>query len=313
MTLVLLFFWLVLAAAVLSPFETLGWWAGWGERPLRRQVEQATRYQGEQAPYYLVYFTGVAGFSGDFLARREHGLLKRLGDQIPGLEIVADVFPFSVNNNPLDGDRILRVLWSWLHRLRLHLPNNVFDVLIVVRNIFQFLVSADRRYGPLYNLGVAREVSRRLRQRGYRPGSGQMISVLAYSGGAQIAVGMAPYLQAELGCRLQVVSLGGVYSDDEGIEAVERVIDFRGHRDRWVPDLGRLLFPGRWRWLYFSAWNRARSKIAFRQAGNSTHVGSQDYFSRTQAPATCERVVEAIFSANRRKGSDGSLRQDGTS
>lgn len=293
--LIALFGLLLLVSALLSPFEAMGWWAGWTRRTLT-QVPSPPPDQGEVAPYYVVYFTGVAGFSGDFLARRERGFLERLEAELPGTEVICDVFPFSVNNNPLDGDRLLRNLWSWLQARRLALPNNVFDVLIVVRNMFQFLVSADRRYGPVYNLGVAREVARRLRQAGFPVGSGQTLYLLAYSGGAQIAVGAAPFLKQQLGCRVEIVALGGVFSDDEAIEQVDLVHSLRGSRDYWVPDLGALIFPGRWRFMPYSAWNRTRraGKIRHLCPGPTTHVGKDDYFSRNQVENTLPQVVRIL-------------------
>lgn len=283
--LLVLFCVLVFITAVLAPFEALGWWAGYGSRPLvpDEPFVAPVLPQAPEAPYYLVYLTGVAGFSGSFLARREEGFLERLRVRLPGAAVIHDVFPFSVNNNPLDGDRVLRGLWRWLHDRRLKLPNNVFDVLIVVRNIFQFLVSADPRYGPVYNLGVAREIARSLVSRGYRPGSGQPIYLVAYSGGGQIAVGAAPYLHENLRAPIRILALGGVFSDDPGVDAVDTLVRLRGTRDVWIPRLGALFYPGRWRLLFYSAWNRVvrQGRVTDRIIGPMRHVGRADYFSRS--------------------------------
>lgn len=283
--LLLLFCFLVFITAVLAPFEALGWWAGYGSRPLvpDEPFLEPVESSAPEAHYYLVYLTGVAGFSGSFLARREHGFLDRLRQRLPGAAVISDVFPFSVNNNPLDGDRLLRGLWSWLHARRLKLPNNVFDVLIVVRNIFQFLVSADPRYGPVYNLGVAREIARSLVSRGYRPGSGKPVYLVAYSGGGQIAVGAAPYLHENLRAPVRIVALGGVFSDDPGVQAVDSLVRLRGTRDVWIPGLGALFYPGRWRLLFYSAWNRVvrQGKVRDLVIGPMRHVGRADYFSRS--------------------------------
>jgi hypothetical protein len=273
-------FWIITFLVILaSPFETLGWWAGWTRprpRPLGKPAEEATP---ESA--FVVYLTGVAGFSGEFLSRRERGFLERLQARLPNLVIVDDVFPFSVNNNPLDGDRLFRWLWVFLQRWRLRIPNNIFDVLIIVRNVAQTLVSADPRYGPVYNLGVASELARSLVRRGYPPMQGRPIHIVAYSGGAQIGVGAAPYLKAQLGGPVRVISLGGVLTDDRGIEAVDRLVDFKGSRDHAMPALGWLLFPGRWRMLFFSPWNRARrqGKLRWLNCGPVAHIGGRDYFS----------------------------------
>lgn len=286
-----------------SPFETLGWYAGWTRSRAADEIPPPTDPEtGGDGPF-LVYLTGVAGFSGAFLARRERGFLDRLRARLPGLRVVDDVFPFSVNNNPLDGDRPLRALWNWLHQRRQRLPNNVFDVLIVIRNICQVLVSADPRYGPAYNGGVAREVARRLSAQGF-PVGGE-VTLLAYSGGAQIAVGMAPELRRLLGARIRVVSLGGVYTDDPGVASVLSITDLRGSRDWFVPAIGGLFYPGRWPWLASSVWNRWRRAGHFRilPCGPMLHVGRQDYFSRSArladgrsfADACADQVAAAVL------------------
>jgi hypothetical protein len=55
-------------------------------------------------------------------------------------------------------------------------------------------VSADKRYGPVYNLGVAKEVWRTLLRHGYRPGSNKPVTLIGTSGGGQVSVGSATYL-----------------------------------------------------------------------------------------------------------------------
>lgn len=269
------FFWLLsLWVALTSPFEALRWWAGWKKAS---PAAPANETEVQTGPF-VVYLTGVAGFSGDFLSRRERGFLKRLQERVPDLQIVDDVFPYSATNNPLDGDRLLRVLWVWLQKWRLRIPNNVFDLLIIMHNIGQTLVSSDRRYGPAYNSGVAAAVVQRLRQKGLHD---QPVHLVTYSGGAQIAVGIAPYLKQLLEVPIYVISLGGVYTDDPGIRAVDRVDDFKGTRDHIMPGLGWLLYPGRWRAAFFSPWNQARreGKLHWHACGPITHIGSTDYFS----------------------------------
>ncbi|MBX3171030.1 MAG: hypothetical protein KF760_26720 [Candidatus Eremiobacteraeota bacterium] len=272
------FFWLLsLLVALSSPFEALRWWAGWKKPPPEPLIAPEAPSQGP----FAVYLTGVAGFSGDFLSRRERGFLQRLQERVPGLQVVDDVFPYSATNNPLDGDRLLRALWVWLQKWRLKIPNNVFDLLIIMHNIGQTLVSSDRRYGPAYNSGVARAVAQRLRQKGFQK---QAVYLVAYSGGAQIAVGLAPHLKKILECPLYVISLGGVYTDDPGIRAVDHLYDFKGTRDHLMPSLGWLLYPGRWRAAFFSPWNQARrsGKMSWQACGPITHIGSGDYFSAKQ-------------------------------
>jgi hypothetical protein len=143
------------------------------------------------------------------------------------------------------------------------------------------LVSADPRYGPVYNLGVAREVARSLGRQGYPVHQGVPVYLLAYSGGAQIAVGIAPYLRDNLGARVVVLGLGAVLTDDPSITAVHRLVNLQGSADWVVPRLGQIFYPGRW--LPYSAFNRfvRQGRLEVKECGPIWHVGRRDYFSRS--------------------------------
>lgn len=263
---------ILLLPVLVAPFETAGWWTQRRQRHAVIPIRPAQAPAGTRAQ--LVYFTGVAGYSGEFLARREAALLQRIRESFPGLSIHSEVFPYSVNNNPLNGERAFARLWEWLHRWRLKLPNNVFDVLIVARNIGQLLVSADPRYGPVYNKGLAEVLRSRLDPR-------LPTIFLAYSGGAQMAIGAAgPYAQSHK-APLHLVALGGVFTDDPGIKHFESVTQLLGTQDRWVVKAGSLLFPGLWRWMFWSGWNRYLRGGRFQTlaSGPHAHVGKRDYFS----------------------------------
>lgn len=269
---------LLLIPILVAPMETAGWWKR------RRLLPQRPEVRGPQGPkpaLQLVYFTGVAGYSGEFLARREQALLDDIGARLPHLAIHHEIFPYSSSNLPLDGERAFRALWVWLHTWRLKVPNNVFDALIVIRNIGQLLVSSDPRYGPIFNQGLAEQLESRL----FRD---VPTVFLAYSGGAQMAVGAADELKRLTGFEapLHLIALGGVFTDDPGIKEFESVTQLLGTRDLWVIHLGRLIFPGLWRWQFWSAWNRYRKSGRFQKIvpGNHCHVGKTDYFGFAEFP-----------------------------
>lgn len=266
---------LLMLPILFAPLET----AQWVSARSSKSHPVPGRPHGPAPPMQLVYFTGVAGYSGDFLARREQAMLDRIRALYPGLVVLHDVFPYSVSNLPLNGERVFRWLWMWLHKWRLKLPNNVFDVLIVIRNIGQLLVSADPRYGPSYNQGLAQVLQERL-----HPDAPTVF--LAYSGGAQMAVGAARKLEGYLSQKPRLLALGGVFTDDPGIAAFESVVQLRGTRDYWVPELGRLLYPGLWRWQFWSTWNRYRRSGRYRvvSSGAHCHVGGSDYFGFQKLP-----------------------------
>ena len=262
---------------LLAPLETAGWWS---RRRVLRKPRQTRGATGPKPDLQLVYFTGVAGYSGDFLARREKALLDNIAEKCPGIAVHHEVFPYSSSNLPLDGERAFRALWIWLHNWRLKVPNNVFDALIVLRNIGQLLVSSDPRYGPVFNKGLAEQLESRL-----HPDVPTVF--LAYSGGAQMAVGAADELKQLLSFQapLHLIALGGVFTDDPGISTFDSVTQLLGTRDRWVTRLGLLIFPGLWSWQFWSAWNRYRRSGRFYREvpGAHSHVGKSDYFGFAQA------------------------------
>ena len=147
----------------------------------------------------------------------------------------------------------------------------------------KLMVSADSRYGPMYNQGSAQLVLDGLQRHGYRPDGGARISLLGYSGGGQIALGSARYIAENLGTPVRVISLGGVLSSDPGIDEVEHLYHIRGEKDG-VQRLGKIIFPGRWKALRNSDWNRAlaRGKISFIEMGPIAHNGPGGYLEEEQ-------------------------------
>lgn len=280
----------LLLPVLLAPFETAGWWTQRRQRHTVLPIVPPRSDPGVRAQ--LVYFTGVAGYSGEFLARREAALLERIRESFPDITVHSEVFPYSVNNNPLNGERMFARLWEWLHNWRLKVPNNVFDALIVARNIGQLLVSADPRYGPIFNRGLAEVLRSRL-----DPALPTVF--LAYSGGAQMAIGAAGHYAESHTAPLHLVALGGVFTDDPGVRKFASVTQLVGSRDRYIVKLGSLLFPGLWRWMFWSDWNRYRRSSHFRKlvSGPHGHVGKRDYFSlKPMAEEGGPSYADACFS-----------------
>ena len=286
-----LLFWgliLIIIMALVSPFEALGWWAGWNKRQLETDaLDQSPSPEPDAQPdadYYAVYLTGIGGFSGSWLGDREALFLDLLAERLPGQTVVVrDVFPFSVSNNPLNGERLLTRLWNWIHKRQMKNSSDIFTFLIVLRNLFQVAISSDPRYGPINNLGVAQEISRSLLQKGYQPGSGKTITLIGYSGGAQVSLGVTRYLHRTLEAPVQIFTFGGVMSDDPGLDDVEHLYQLIGGKD-FFPKVGAIFFAGRWPLLSYSHWNKAKSqgRISAIDAGaNVVHTGTTDYFSQT--------------------------------
>src|SRR6266487_2996912 len=75
---------IILAVGVLSPFESMGWWAGWSEesKPELPEVEPPQETPGNTEPefnHYVVYLSGIDAISGDFLGNYEIAFLDKVG------------------------------------------------------------------------------------------------------------------------------------------------------------------------------------------------------------------------------------------
>jgi hypothetical protein len=252
----------VLFAAVLAPFESLSWWAGWSPVKPDEGVLQLASTRTELEPAsrpdpIVVYLSGIGSISGEEILAEEIPFLDQLEARIrPGV-LIRDVFPYSVTNTGLTGStRLASTIWQWFGRLRLR-GEFILSSLINARNAFQVAVSADQRYGPIFNYGTAQAIAQELVKVGLARGSGQRIVLVGYSGGGQVSIGAAPYLRLLTGCEVDVVSLGGVLSSDPGIRSVGRLTHIVGSKDVIEP-IGRVMFFGRWPIAGLSAWNLAR-------------------------------------------------------
>jgi hypothetical protein len=302
--LIALAFILLIGMALLAPFESLGWWAGWTKRELQPDIplEELGLEKNPAAAIYIVYLTAIGGISAN-LSSREKRFLDRLEESYPEqVVIIDDVFPFSVTNNPLNGERPLAWLWQHLHNSRLGGKPGIFATLIFVRNLFQVAVSGDPRYGPIYNFGVAQELTRSLIYHGYPPNSGIPIAVMGWSGGGQIAIGVAPYLHKALGAPIYVVSIGGVMSDDPGLDQVEHLYHLQSTNDNF-PRISEVLYPGRWRIMRHSHWYRAEDagRITIIDPGPMRHTGKGDYLDQhtilPNGQSNLDRTIEVIIAA----------------
>lgn len=319
---------LFIIMALLSPFESLGWWAGWSKRSLECELAGAERellqadLSGRSAPtveqrpfsgVYLVYLRGIATAEAA-PSRREQGFLDALADYLPGSTCVADVFPYSATNTPLTAERAFARLYRWLSQARERYRNSLFSLIFIVHNLFQVGVSGDRRYGPIYNVGMAREIAHSLVRHGYTAQNQDPIWVLGWSGAGQIAVGAAQYLHQLFHAPVYVVSIGGVILDEPGIAEIAHLYHLEGSRDSF-PRLGDVLSPGRWPIIKRSAWNRALDggRVTFIDPGPMRHTGGRDYFDhqtvlpegKSYAQRTAQVIAEIIWDQVSRESPTG--------
>jgi len=302
----------LVVSLVLAPLESLGWWAGWlgpDDEPGTPDPPLAVPPPKTQPACYIVFLSGIGSISGDALLPAESAFLDRLQARLPRARIVRDVFPYAPSGRPLlTGQRFFTWFWRRVETWRLS-GRHLLPALLNLRNLFQVMVSADHRYGPLYSFGIARVVRERLEAHGFVPGFGVPVVLLGSSGGGQISVGAATYLGAEIGAPPAIVTFGGVMCSDRGVNEVVRLVSLYGRSDR-VYALGRAAFPGRWPMAAGSFWNTARreDRLDERVIGPMGHSGAGGYLDARPRPdgepyvdvtlrevaAAVERVLAAV-------------------
>lgn len=147
---------ILLIWGTLSPVGTLVWWLSQGAESLGFKKNQPKRLQPSngsnrvakslQINCYIVFLPGVGDFSGDQLTSGEAFFLDRLVEAHPNCVAVRDVFPYSLTNTSLGAESLLAPLWRFAHQADGWL--DMANVLIKIRNLWRFAISADDRYEP---------------------------------------------------------------------------------------------------------------------------------------------------------------------
>jgi len=295
----------LIVAGLLAPLETLGWWAGWYADEVDTILNAgslATPVENEAAiSHYAIYLDGISKSSFEYLPDVEDFLSALIPALPENVALIRGIMPYSVLNNPLNEDRPLSFLWRLADRLRLDNPAHLLSILINLRNVWIVAVSADRRYGPLYNQGIAQVIYNGLINNGYQPNSGTPVTLIGFSGGGQMAAACAPFLKRALSAPIDVISLGGVISGNCNVLKLEHLYHLVGQKDL-VERLGVVMFPGRWPIFPLSYWNRARQRgkidrISLGPVGHQLPGGLMDpekYLpdGRSFLQQTIDRIVE---------------------
>lgn len=281
---------ILLMWGTLAPVGTLVWWVTEGAQKLglknyKTSDPVKTESNRENPPKfarnincYIIFLPGVGDFSGNKLTQGEEIFLDQLVKLHPNCVTVSDVFPYSVANKNLGGQRLLAPLWRAAEDADGWLENA--DILIKIRNLWRFAISADERYGSVYNQGIASTIVERMNAAYPVPQSKPVkIILIGTSGGVQVALGAASYLNNKWHTQLTVVSVGGDFDGNTGFEAVNHVYHLQGSRD-WVEDISRILFASRWPVTVGSPFNRAQRQGRYTviSTGPHAHNGSEGYF-----------------------------------
>lgn len=152
----------IVFAGLLAPLEALGWWAGWYGDEVDTQdsftasvTEPASRATSKLPSRYVVYVDGV-GQSGEAYTPDVVDFLEALQPVLPkNVKFSQGLMLYSVRNKPLVENRPLAWVWRLADQMRWENPTALLGFLVNVRNAWIVAVSADRRYGPLYNQGIS--------------------------------------------------------------------------------------------------------------------------------------------------------------
>lgn len=302
----------LLVAAMLAPLEALGWWAGWYGDRIQTKIDTGTLEEpfGDQTPIerYVIYLDGICQSTFEYFPDVEE-FLRELSQALPdNILIIKGIIPYSVLNRPLTEDRVWAFFWRLADRLKMSKSGGLFSVLFTVfiniRNLLIVAVSADSRYGQIYNQGTAQVMYNSLIHHGYKPDSGIPITLIGYSGGGQVAMGATPFLKQALNAPIEVISIAGVISGNINALIPQQLYHLVGEKDV-VERLGAILFPRRWKIFFLSYWNRAkqRGNITFLSLDKVGHEGkngpfdSQKYLpnGKTHLQHTVDLVVGIIL------------------
>ncbi|HEX7001448.1 MAG TPA: hypothetical protein VF164_07100 [Trueperaceae bacterium] len=261
---------------LLAPIEALGWWAGWFGEAGHDVVYDRPR-QGGKPRLHVIYLDGIAK-AGHVNYQDVQGFLERLGRELPEAVVLGDVLPYSPSGRGLTERRPLAAFWRRMLELKLQGRQPLLTFSINVRNLLQVLVASDRRYAAVYGRAAAVAMTDALLKGGYRPGSGEPVALIGYSGGAQVALVATPYLKRALDAPLALVSLAGVMASEPGMLSLEGIFHIESSRDR-IPAMGRIAFPGNWRiWpRSYLARLRKRGGLVTVDPGPMRHNGVESY------------------------------------
>jgi hypothetical protein len=257
-------FWLgflaLMLSAFMAPLETLGWWAGWyGDTIDTTVITDASDDKPDTSGVsrYVIYLDGIAQSSSQYTPDIET-FLDALAPVLPGgTRLIRGVMSYSVMNRPLEDDPLFSAFWKFIDSMRFKNIDPILGMIVNLRNVLIVAVSADPRYGPIYNFGIAQVLYRSLIANGYRLRSGVPVTLIGYSGGGQMSCASARFLKHAIDAPVDVISLGGVISGNDPILDLEHLFHLVGDKDK-IERIGPVMFPSRWKIALLSNWNRAK-------------------------------------------------------
>jgi hypothetical protein len=295
---------LIPTAGIYSLVGQFAFWEGWigglqEPAQLFSSEKPWARPRVEPEPHYVVYLDGIHQHASEhppritiFLSLLEQALG-------PHTRLLKGIEAYTVLPVGLAEDPGTAWFWRRLFTLQEQNPSALVQVLagmlVQANNVIKVGISSDRRYGPIVNVEQALKVAERLAELGFHPSSGSPITLLGYSGGGEMAMGMADYLRRICRCPVHIITFCGVFSGNQELAKVGEITTVVGTRDP-LQVVGRIAFPGRSPLLPFTRWNKAVRSGAVRHTliPGMTHNGNQGPFSERHRDAVIQAITAAM-------------------
>ncbi|MFM9072911.1 MAG: alpha/beta hydrolase [Cyanobium sp.] len=303
--LVVLLLVLIPTAGIYSLVSQFAFWEGWiGSLPEPAELfsPQNSRIHAtatQPQPHYVVYLDGIHLHASDHPPRITAFLSLLQQSLGPRIKLLSGIEPYTVLPVGLAEDPGSAWFWRRLFNLQEQNPSALVQVLagllVQANNVIKVGISSDRRYGPIVNMEQALKVAERLAEVGFDPSSGAPITLLGYSGGGEMAMGMADYLRRICRSPVRIITFCGVFSGNQELSRVEGITTVVGTRDP-LQVVGRIAFPGRSPLLPFTRWNQALRSGTVRHTliPGMTHNGNQGPFSERHRDAVIQAIQAAM-------------------
>ena len=250
---------------------------------------------------FVVYLDGIHQLERDH-PPRVSAFLGLLDQQLnPATRLVKGLEAYTVLPVALAQDIGSAWFWRRLFALQEEHPNGWIQllaaVLVQANNVIKVGISSDHRYGPIMNYELWLKIALRLGEVGFRPDQGQRVVLVGYSGGAEMAMGVADYLRRICRSPVSIVSFCGVFSGNQLLNQLSKITMIIGSRDP-VAAFGRIAYPGRSPLLPLSNWNRALKHFCIerREIDGMNHNGFRGPFAELHRQAVVDQIVQAIES-----------------
>lgn len=305
-TLLVLVLLLIPISGVYSVISQFAFWNGWlgGLTPPAELFGDDP--DASSSPCFLIYLDGIHQSERDH-PPRVAAFLEALEQRLPvDVTLIKGLETYTLTPSRLADDTGSQWFWRRLFNLQEHHPNALVSVvcsfLVQANNVIKVGISSDRRYGPILNYELALKVAKKLAEQGFCPPSDDTrgpveLVLLGYSGGGEMAMGMADYLRRLCRCPVRIITCCGVFSGNQLLEQVGAITMVVGSRDP-VAAFGRIAYPGRSPLLPLSNWNLAvaRGQVQRLNIAGLNHNGSNGPFADRYREAVIQAIVSQLSS-----------------